>query len=198
MKKILFLIAICLFNYSFSQEKKTKAFRFNPKINVGFHTQSFLGDNYLAKGHSNPAMGIETGFQIFSFKKINTGFGIKRTTLKVTDKAIGGNIHGTNINSIHGFLSYDLLKVNKFNIIPEIQFGGIELKQKGDGNSYGVQNGNYYNFSVHINYDIYKYIHPYFKIGFTSYLLKTRTTEEFKSYFNQSNSLNLTIGLQIL
>lgn len=198
MKKILFIIAICLFNYTFSQEEETKAFQFNPKINLGFHTQSFIGDNYLAKGHSNPAIGIETGLQIVSFKKINTGFGIKRTSLNVTDKSIGGNIDRTNINSIHGFLSYDLLKINKFNIIPEIQFGGIELKQKGYGKSFGEQNGNFYNFSVNVNYDINKYLHPYLKIGFTNYALKVNTTDEFKSYFNQSNSLNLTIGLQIL
>ena len=90
------------------------------------------------------------------------------------------------------------LKINKFNIIPEVQFGGLELRQKGDGNSYGVQNGNFYNFSVNINYKINKYLHPYFKIGFDSYLLKTNTTDEFKSYFNRSNSLNLSLGIQFL
>ena len=198
MKKILLLITIVLFNYTFSQENKVKTFRFNPKISLGFHTQNFIGDNYLTKGHSNPAIGIETDFQIFSFKKINTGFGIKRVGLNVTDKSIGGNIDRTNINSIHVFLSYDLLKINKFNIIPEVQFGGLELRQKGDGNSYGVQNGNFYNFSVNINYKINKYLHPYFKIGFDSYLLKTNTTDEFKSYFNRSNSLNLSLGIQFL
>lgn len=198
MKKLLFLLSIVMFNYTFSQENKVKTFRFNPKINLGFHTQNFIGDNYLAKGHSNPAIGIETGLQVFSLKKLNAGFGIKRTTLKVSDKAIGGNIDHTNINSIYGFLSYDLLKVNKINLIPEVQIGGLQLKQKGDGNQYGIQNGNFYNFSVNVNYDINKYLHPYLKIGYTTYLLKTNTTDEFKSYFNHSNSLNLTLGIQIL
>lgn len=198
MKKLLFLLSIVMFNYTFSQVNKVKTFRFNPKINLGLHTQNFIGDTYLAKGHSDPAIGIETGLQVFSLKKLNAGFGIKKTTLKVSDKTIGGNIDHTNINSIHGFLSYDLLNDNKFNIIPEVQIGGLELRQKGDGNLYGVQNGNFYNFSVNINYDINKYLHPYLKIGFTTYQLKTNTTDEFKSYFNHSNSLNLSLGIQFL
>lgn len=198
MNKLRYAFIIVFLNYSFAQETKNKAFRFNPKINIGVHSQSFIGNNYLSKGHSNPALGLETGFQILSLKKLNSGFGIKRTTIKVSDFAIGGNIHSTNINSVHGFLSYDLLKYKKFNLSPEVQFGGLELKQKGNGNSYGVQNGNFYNFSININYDIHKYFHPYLKIGYTRYLLKTNTTDEFKSYFNHSNSLNLTLGFQIL
>lgn len=196
MKRKLLILSLLFINIIFSQE--TKTIKFNPKIKLGITTQKFFGDNYLAKGHKNPAIGLETSFQVISIKKFNIGLGFNKSFINVSDKSIGGNIDKTNINSINGFISYDLLKLNKFNFKPEIQFGGLEIRQKNGNKLYGVQNGNFYNFSIQISYDYSKHFNPYFKLGYTNYFLNTNTSEEFKNYFNHSSSLNLSLGIQFL
>jgi hypothetical protein len=198
MKNIFFIIFCFSFQLTISQEVEKKELIFNPKISIGFVTQSFFGDNYLSKGHKNPAIGAELEFQMISYSNFNLGFGLKKTTLLVEDKAIGGNIDKSNMNSISGFLSYNAFKYNKFQFIPSLNYGGIEIRQKDGSKLYGVQNGNYFEASIKTNYVLKNKINLYSKIGITKYFLNVNTTNEFKSYFNHSNSINLSFGIQFL
>lgn len=198
MKNIFFIIFCFSFQLTISQEIEKKELIFNPKISIGFITQSFFGDNYLSKGHKNPAIGAELDFQILSYSDFNLGFGLKKTTLLVEDEAIGGNINKSNMNSISGFLSYDAFKYNKFQISPSLSYGGIEIRQKDGSKLYGVQNGKYFEASIKTNYVLKNKINLYTKIGITKYYLNISTTNEFKNYFNHSNSINLSFGIQFL
>ena len=198
MKNIFFIIFCFSFQLTISQEVGKKEFLFNPKISIGFITQSFFGDNYLSKGHKNLAIGAELDFQILSYSNFNLGFGLKKSTLLVEDETIGGNINKSNMNSISGFISYDAFKYNKFQFIPSLSYGGIEIRQKDGSKLYGVQNGNYFEASIKTYYALKNKINLYSKIGMTKYFLNVNTTNEFKSYFNHSNSINLSFGIQFL
>lgn len=197
MRKIYYIFLIS-FQLVLSQEIIHKKLEFNPKISAGFITESFFGDNYLSKGHKNPSIGAEFDFQLISYSNLNLGFGFKKTTLIVEDKAIGGNIDKSNINSFNGFISYDLFTYNKFHFIPSFSYGGIEIRQKDGSKLYGVQNGNYFNVSLKTIFFIKNKINLYSKIGITKYFLNVNTSDEYKSYFNHSNSVNLSLGIQFL
>ncbi|MFN7044773.1 MAG: hypothetical protein ACK4M1_06220 [Flavobacterium sp.] len=198
MKKIYTILLLISFQILIAQELDQEKLKFNPKISIGFITESFFGDNYLSKGHKNPSIGAELDFQMISYSNFNLGFGFKKTTLSVEDKAIGGNIDKSNMNSINGFISYDAFKYNKFQFIPSLSYGAIEIRQKDGSKLYGVQNGNYFEVSIKTNYVLKNKINLYSKIGIAKHFLNVNTTNEFKSYFNHSNSINLSLGIQFL
>jgi len=198
MKKKYTILLLISFQLLIAQELDQKKLKFNPKISIGFITESFFGDNYLSKGHKNPSIGAELDFQMISYSNFNLGFGFKKTTLFVEDQAIGGKIDKSNMNSINGFISYDAFKYNKFQFIPSLSYGGIEIRQKDGSKLYGVQNGNYFEVSIKTNYFLKNKINLYSKIGIAKYFLNVNTTNEFKSYFNHSNSINLSLGIQFL
>ena len=194
MKKILIFFIVLFAQVLFAQ--KNKKLTFNPKFEMGFQTYFFFGDNYLSKGHTNPAIGAELNLQIISFNNINAGFGVKKTTLKVEDIEIGGNIDKSNLNSFQGFISYSL-KSKKLEFIPQFAYGGIENRQKMGSKLYGVQKGNLFELSVSLNYQLDKNLQSYIRIGTTKYVFNINTTPEFTSYFKNSNGINISIGIRI-
>ncbi|MGV7106407.1 hypothetical protein [Flavobacterium sp. U410] len=198
MKKLFIIFVFFTFKLVLAQETEQKSFRFNPKISLGIQTQFFLGNNYLSKGHSNPAIGGEFDFQFMSYSKFNLGFGLKKVTIQVEDPAIGGNIDKSNLNSVNGFISYHVVSAKKVQISPTFSYGGIEIRQKSDSKLYGVQNGRYIEGSVKINYAFSPNTKIYTKLGISRYYLNVKSTDEYKNYFNQTNSLNLSIGIQFL
>ncbi|WP_290801283.1 hypothetical protein [Flavobacterium sp.] len=131
-----------------------------------------------------------------SYSKFNLGIGAKKTTLSVVNKAIGGNIDKSNLNLWYGFISYILYKKNKILVSPQFSLGEIYIRQKDGSKLYGVQKGNHFSIDIKSIFLINKNFKVYSKIGFTEFFLRTKTSKEFENYFNQTHSINLSLGLE--
>ena len=124
------------------------------------------------------------------------GFGFEKSTQKVTDFSLGGDIDKTNSNSISGYFSFDILKKSKIRVSPELSYGGIELRQKKDGKYYGRQNGTRYGVGVNLNYMLSTYFSVYSNVSFNKYDLNVETTNEFIDYFNNANAVSISLGIK--
>jgi hypothetical protein len=196
MNKIYFLLILST-SLVFGQEKNKNRLIFNPNFTISFVTNNYFGDNYLAKGHKDPGYGFQMRSDWLYFNKFGFGFGVEKSTQKVSDFAIGGNIQKTNSNSIFCFLTYNFNINQKLSLNPEVNFGGIELRQKSGGKFYGQQNGQRFGSGLNINYKINKTFSIFSNVGYSIYRLKTNTSDEFINYFNRANSINFSIGIKL-
>ena len=128
MKKILFIFLFT--NLIYGQEIAKKPFKIKPEIGLSITTQVFQGNNYLSKGHKNPSFGGELKLNLVHYNNFKLGGTLEKSTLKVSDFSIGGNSDKTNINSASVILSYQFQMTNKLNLIPQVSYGGVELRQK--------------------------------------------------------------------
>jgi hypothetical protein len=198
MRSIIFLFLL-FSNLIFSQEteKKKNQVTFKRDFALTLITNHYFGDNYLAKGHQNLSMGFQLKSEFLHYRKFRLGIGAEKSTQKVTEFSIGGNIDKTNSNSFFGTLTYTCDINTKFSLSPEISFGGIELRQKDGGKFYGKQNGQRFGVGINLNYLMTKSLSIYNTIGYSFYQFNTNTSEEFKKYFDRSNSVNLSLGIKL-
>jgi hypothetical protein len=199
MRNNIFLFLSILFStLIFSQEEKKKSqINFQPDFALTIITNHYFGDNYLAKGHQNQSIGIQLKSDWLHYSNFSLGFGIEKSTQKVTEFSIGGNIGKTNSNSFFGYLTYKNNVNQKFSLSPEISFGGIELRQKKGEKFYGSQSGQRYGVGVNLHYIMTKSFSFYTTIGYSLYRFNANTSEEFKKYFDRSNSINLSLGIKL-
>ena len=195
MKKNILLFLLLFSSFVWSQENEVAKIFSHPTFAFTLISNNYFGDNYLSKGHEN-SIGIQFKHEFVHFKKINLGFGFEKSTQKVTDTSIGGNSNKTNTNSIFGFISYNIPINNSFEISPEINYGGIELKQKNGNKLYGIQQGYRFGLALSLDYKIKKHLSIYSTIGYNKYNLNTKTTSEFVNYFNSANAISYSLGLK--
>lgn len=196
MKK---LIVFFLFVSSivFSQEKNKNQIDFKPDFAITIISNHYFGDNYLANGHQNPSIGVQIKSDWLHYNKFSFGFGLEKSTQKVTDYSIGGNIDKTNSNSFFGYLTYHYILNSKFSVNPEISYGGIELRQKNGKKFYGNQNGRIFGLGFNLDYKMNKYYSLYSHIGYNIYSLNTNTSKEFEDYFDKTNTISLSLGIKL-
>lgn len=193
MKKLL-LLFLLFSQFVYCQEKNNKL-QFKPKLGLEVKSNYFFGKNYLAKGHKNPSVGFLFKMNVLEYKKFNFGFSFENTILKVSDYSIGGNIDKSNIALYNAYLSYPLAISKEITLEPNIFYGQLFLKQKNGSKNYGTQNGNDLGIGGIINYKINKTITIYSNVSYSHYFLKVNTTPEFEKYFNNSNCLSLSLGI---
>lgn len=195
MKSIVaFLLLVSAVVYS--QDKKKEALEFRPDIAMTVLTNTYFGNNYLAKGHKSPSLGVQIKTDWLHYKNFNLGIGFEKSTQKVTDFSIGGTISKTNTNSVIGYFSYDLRKKSKFRVSPELSYGGIELRQKSGSKFYGKQSGKRYGLGVNLNYMVSTYTSFYSNVSYNAYNLNIETTEEYKDYFKNANAISISFGIK--
>lgn len=195
MKKIILFLLFT--NFIFAQEKSKKDFNFKPEFKAAFVTKYFFGDNYLSKGHKNPSIGGIIKLNIVEYFNFKLGGSLEKSTIKVSDYSIGGNINKTNINAAQGIISYQIPIKEKFSFEPQIAIGNLELKQKSGKKLYGTQSGVSYSLGFDFIYKINKTVQVFSNIEITKYKFNTYTSNEFLSYFNNSNSINLSLGVKL-
>lgn len=191
----LFIISLLFFNYSFSQEKIVKIFsdfQFGPNLKI------FTGNNFLSDGHQATYLGFHSDLNFIEFNKFAFGGIYEFNTSSVEKPEIVGNFNTINLNHYAVSLSYKYdFNDDKFTFNPKIIIGDIKSKQKATGH-YAINNGNYWGITGQLNYNISEKFAVFTSIGYNFYTFKVQTTPEYLDYFNKSNSLNLTLGIQIL
>lgn len=197
MKIIIILSTLFLSSILWSQKKVVAESFSHPTFSLTLISNNYFGENYLAKGHKSNSIGFQFKHEFAHYKKFNLGFCFEKSTQKVTDTSIGGNIDKTNTNSIIGFISYKIPITNKLDISPEINYGGIELRQKYGSKLYGVQNGSRFGIGLNLDYMIKKHISVSSIIGYNKYNLNTKTSSEFQDYFNTAEALSFSLGLKL-
>jgi hypothetical protein len=196
MKLLLYLLL--LFSIAArSQNDFEEGLKFSPEVSLAFINQTFLGDNYLSKGHKKPTFGGVLKLNMLSYNHFFLGFEFEKNISKVDDFSIGGNIDKTKMNSFRVLLSYRIAASSKFIFDPQIKYGIVELKQENGSKSYGIQDGNTIGIGCDAIYKYSKVLSIFTNIGYNYYSFNVNTTPEFENYFNHSHSLNISIGLKI-
>ncbi|MFD2909341.1 hypothetical protein ACFSX9_11445 [Flavobacterium ardleyense] len=195
MKKSIVLLVL-FSTMAWSQTEKKEQIEFTPEASFAFSSQFYSGDNYLSKGH-NDGIGGSLKFNFITYKNFKLGFQFEKTTQKVIDKEIGGNISKTNSNSLGGVISYQLYTNNKIAFEPQFKIAGIQLRQKDGSKFYGSQNGTQIGISSDVIYKLNKTLSIFTNVGYNYSFLKVDTTPAYEDYFNNSQSINISVGLII-
>ena len=193
MKRIALLL-ILVFQLSIGQTEQNNNFKFKANFGLELKYNYFSGDNYLAKGHENPAIGFDINWNFLEYKKFKLGISFEKSTLQVIDYSIGGVIDKSIITVYNSNLSYQIPINAKLSLEPSIFYGQLFIKQKNGSKNYGVQNGNDLGMGTCVNYKLNKYIQVYSKLALSRYFLTVNTSQEFENYFNSSNCLSLSLG----
>ncbi|MCZ8195994.1 MAG: hypothetical protein O9267_00125 [Flavobacterium sp.] len=192
----LFFITLLFSSFLWSQEVQNQQNLVHPDFAIGIVTNNYFGENYLSKGHQNRSIGIQIKSNWIHYNDFSLGIGLEKSTQKVIDKSIGGNIDKSNTNSIFGTLSYKIPVNNELIISPELNYGGIELRQKSGGKFYGEQNGTRYGAGININYMFEKYFSIYSNVSYSDYNFNTKTSQEYLDYFKNATAISISIGIK--
>lgn len=197
MRALIFGI-ILITTVTFGQDKKEEIAKFNPHFSFGASYSNFFGNNYLSEGHRNDNYGFFIKLNAIQIYKFNIGGLFDKTRLRaIDDKAIGGNVGTSNLNTANVYLNYNINLNKHFSIEPEIKYGGVEIRQNGFGKKLGTQFGKLYGLGANFNYKIDNSLTFFINLNYNKFLLKVKTTPEFESYFDNSNSLNISLGIKL-
>jgi hypothetical protein len=192
------IFGILLFtSVTFGQDKKEEIVKFKPHFSLGATYSNFFGDNYLSEGHRNDNYGFFIKLNALQVYKFNIGGLFDKTKLRATDKAIGGNVGTSNLNTANVYLNYNINLNNHLSIEPEIKYGGVEIRQSGIGKNLGTQFGKLYGVGANFNYKIDNSLTFFMNLNFNKFILNVKTTPEFESYFDNSNSFNISLGIKL-
>lgn len=193
MKRI-YLVLLLVFQLGFGQKKESNRIEIVGDLRLAVKTNYFFGDNYLAKGHKNPAVGFAFNWNFLEYKKIRFGVSFEKNTLQVEDHSIGGIIDKSIITVYNSNLCYQIPTKTKLSFEPTIFYGQLYIKQKNGDKNYGIQDGNDFGIGVCVKYKLDKYIQVYSDVTLSHYFLTANTSQEFENYFNSSNCLSLSLG----
>jgi hypothetical protein len=192
----LFLIATA---WSQKQEDETeKDLKIIADINVTGTSNLFFGNNYLAKGHKNPSLGVNISLYVFQYKNIKFGGTLEKSSINVSDITIGGNIKKSNINSAYISVLNDIKISKRFVLSPDLTAGFLQIRQKNGAKFYGSQYGYRIGLGVDLNYKLSNDVVIFSNVGYNRYILDVQTSDEYKKYFNNSNSVNFNFGFKFI
>lgn len=199
IKQIFTLILLCFYTFLFSQnEVDSEEPNVFTKFRISYNLKNFNGNNFLSKAHNPNYEGLHFSVVIVEFKNFGLGGSYEINSSEVTHAEKVGNFNTMSLNHYAGFITYELdLAKSKFSVTPKFEIGDCKAKQKGDG-FYAFNNGNYYGISSQINYNISEKFAVYTSIGYHFYTFKVKTSEEAKDFFNKSNAINISLGIQFL
>lgn len=195
--KAIILGILLITSVTYGQNKKEKIAKFNPHFSFGATYSNFFGNNYLSEGHRNDNYGFLIKINALQVYKFNIGGIFDNTTIRATDTAIGGNVGTSNLNTANVYLNYNINLNKHFSIEPEIKYGGVEIRQNGFGKKLGTQFGKLYGLGANFNYKIDNSLTFFINLNYNKFLLNVKTTPEFESYFDNSNSLNISLGIKL-
>ena len=196
MRALIFGILL-ITTVTFGQDKKEEIVKFIHHFSMGATYSNFFGNNYLSEGHRNDNYGFFIKLNALKVYKFNIGGLFDKTKLRATDKAIGGNVGTSNLNTANVYLNYNINLNNHLSIEPEIKYGGVEIRQSGIGKKLGVQFGELYGIGANFNYKIDNSLTFFINLNYNKIILDVSTTSEFESYFDNSNSLNISFGIKL-
>lgn len=195
-----FIIVLFVVNVR-SQEKEIKPendFKIIADINLTGTTNYFFGDNYLAKGHKNPSFGAAVNLYLFQYKNIKFGGGLEKSSINISDVTIGGNIKKSNINAAYISVLNDIKISKRFVVSPDFTAGFLQIRQKNGAKFYGSQYGYKLGLGANLNFKLSNDVIIYSNLGYNRYILEVQTSDEFKKYFNNSNSINFNLGFKFI
>lgn len=201
MKFIYQFITILFVANAWTQEPKIKPetdFKIIADIHLTGTTNYFFGDNYLAKGHRDPSFGAAASLYLFQYKNIKFGGTLEKSTINVSDVAIGGNIKKSNINAAYLSVLNDIKISKRFIVSPEFTAGFLQIRQKNGAKFYGSQYGYRIGLGANLNFKLSNDVIIFSNLGYNRYILEVQTSDEFKDYFNHSNSINFNLGFKFI
>lgn len=195
MKKIIF--ALLFVNFIFAQETEINKFNFKSEFRIALISRNFFGDNYLSKGHKNMGLGAIAKLNIIEYNNFKIGVALEKSSIQVSEFSKGGLIAKTNLNAIFGSITYQMQFDKNFNIEPQISYSSLALRQKNKNIYFGRQRGISLNIGIEVNYKLNKAISVFSILEFSKYNFNVKTTPEFESYFDNSKSVNISLGIKL-
>ncbi len=191
MRNIIFILLIGQFVIA-QKARVFRAFEFNTSIS------NYFGENYLSKGHDNFSSGLGIAAQILEYNNFTIGASLNYQTLEVTNKAIGGNFDSSKFYEFQGNFGYNYKLSNKLTFEPSINISYFEMHQQQSGIEYDTKfYGNMFGTSLKTKYYFNKNFYFLGNLGYNRLAFRTRTSREFDDYFNNSNNINLKVGLGV-
>lgn len=183
--------------FSYGQEKNTKNnLAFKPDFSLYAIIPSNFGDNYLSKANK-PNIGLGANFDFIQLKHFNVGMGYEHINYSTTDITRAGNINTTRNSSFFGLLGYEIKLSNNFNLHPYLGIGSVKLKFKSGDKNFGHQNGTNFRIGFNTNYKLSHSIFAFAGVSYVSSKYVINTTPEFVSFYDNSKTIQLNIGVKI-
>ncbi|MEL1241907.1 outer membrane beta-barrel protein [Flavobacterium flavipallidum] len=196
MKYILFVLLFCT-KLSYGQEKNTKGIlAFKPEFRLYGIIPNSFGDNYLSKANK-PKIGIGMNFDCIELKHFQVGIGYEHINYTVTDITKAGNINNSVYTSLYGKMGYEIKLSNNFNLKPYLGIGSAKLKFKSEDRNFGHQDGTNYRIGFNTNYKLTQLISAFAGVSYIYSKYKINTSPEFVSFYDNSKTIQLNIGVKI-
>lgn len=196
MKYTLPLLIFC-FKLSYGQEKNNKStLAFKPEFRLYSIISNNFGDNYLSKANK-PNIGLGSNFDFIELKHFHIGIGYEYINYSVTDITRAGNINNTQYSTFHGLLGYEIKLSNDFNLQPYLGIGSVKLKFKSEDRNFGHQDGTNFRIGFNTNYKLTQSIFAFAGVSYVSSKYDINTNPEFVSFYDNSKTIQLNIGIKI-
>lgn len=196
MKKItLFLVFV--FGITAAQNKaKKETIEFEPVLRISFFQPIQFGDHSLSKDHA-ARIGFGSSISLVTYKNFRLGAGFDLAKYDITNKSNVGNINNSNYSSIYGFVSYQKKITSKMSIMPTIGMGEVKINLVTNSRIFGTQGGNELRLGTYLDYNLNESFAVFTGIHYIHSSLKVKTNAEIEKYYNQSNQIQISIGLKI-
>ena len=129
--------------------------------------------------------------------KIFHRVGINPDEQDVVDFAKAGNIEKINLTNLNFKIYYPIELPSNFILEPNVGLAILQLHQKSENKNFGFINGTGYNLGVDLNYKLTSNFRLLFGVNYMYGNYKVNTSKEFEKYFENSNQLLISLGIQI-
>lgn len=155
-----------------------------------------LDDNFLSDANKYKS-GFGINFKGLEYHNFKLGLGYELLKFKTVNFAKAGNIEKINLTNLNFKIYYPIELPSNLILEPNVGLAILQLHQKSDNKNYGFISGTGFSFGTDLNFKL----HPNFRLLLgVNYLYgnyKVNTSKEFKEYFENSNQLLLSFGIQI-
>jgi len=197
MKKFT-LLFVLLFQLGFSQKNTQNdgVFSVKSSLRINGIIPINLGNNYLNKANK-ANFGYGLNWSILNYKGFKTGIGYEYIHYSVTDISKAGNINSSRYSDFYGFLSYDYFLNDHFSFTPFIGSGSATIHFSSNPKIITNQNGTMFKIGVQSDYRLNDTFSCFMGISYTHSKFTVNTTPELISFYDNSKTIQLCIGLKI-
>lgn len=198
MNKFIFIFILSLVGKPiFAQElKSNNQLKFNHEFSFYYVQNMSLDNNFLSDAHSYK-YGFGINFKGLEYHNFKLGLGYELLKFTTVDFAKAGNIQNINLTNLNFKLYYPIELPSNFILDPNFGLAVLQLHQKSDSKNFGYINGTGFLLGT----DLYYKLNPNFRLLLgLNYLYgnyKVNTSKELQEYFENSNQLLLSFGIQI-
>lgn len=198
MKKYIFIfIAFLVVEPIIAQDKKdNNQLKFIHDFSIYYVQNLSLDNNFLSDANKYKS-GFGLNFKVLQFHNFKLGLGYELLKFKTVDFAKAGNIEKINLTNINFKIYYPIELSSKFIVEPNVGLTSLQLHQKSKYKNFGFINGTGYSLGTDLNYKLASNLSLVFGINYLYGNYKVNTSKEFEKYFENSNQILFSLGIQI-